>query len=127
MRHSRLQFKRCGPRVGNVDNDKLGQVTQQPDRFGEVLGLGLVEVEDHRHEAEVAEFLSQPLQDHHPAFSEAAQQEHALLSDGVDDVANLLVVAQEIDELRDLDVIDGNLGLELTCDDQVLLFGPLEF
>jgi hypothetical protein len=40
--------------------------------LSEVLGLGLVEVEDHRHEAEVAQFLSQP------AFSEAAQQERAL-------------------------------------------------
>ena len=37
-----------------------------------------------------------------------AQQEHAFLSDGVDDVANLLVVQQEID-------------------DQVLLLGSLQF
>jgi putative ABC transport system substrate-binding protein len=34
---------------------------QQPHRLGEVLGVGLVEVEDHRHEPEVAEFLSQAL------------------------------------------------------------------
>ena len=27
---------------------------------------------------------------------------------------------------RDLDVVDGDLGLVLTCDDQVLLLGPLE-
>ena len=53
-----------------------------------------------------------------------AQQEHAFLSDGVDDVANLLVVQQEIDELRDLDVVDRDLGLAITCDDQVLLSSP---
>jgi hypothetical protein len=29
--------------------------------LSEVLGLGLVEVGDHRHEAEVAQFLSQPV------------------------------------------------------------------
>jgi hypothetical protein len=63
----------------------------------------------------------------HPPFSEATQQEHALLSDGVDDVAYLLVVEHEIDELRDLDVVDGNLGLVPTCDDQVLLLDPLQF
>ena len=56
-----------------------------------------------------------------------AQQEHAFLSDGVDDVANLLVVQQEIDELRDLDVVDRDLGLAITCDDQVLLLGSLQF
>ena len=44
-----------------------------------------------------------------------AQQEHAFLSDGVDDVANLLVVQQEIDELRDLDVVDRDLGLVSTA------------
>src|SRR6516165_6776192 len=49
----------------------------------------------------------------------------ALLSDGVDDVANLLVVEQQIDELRDLDVVDGDLGLIPRCDDQVLLLGTL--
>ena len=47
---------------------------------------------------------------------EATQDQHHLGSDGVDDVADLLVVEQEIDELRDLDVIDGDLGLIRTRD-----------
>jgi hypothetical protein len=127
VRHSRLQFKRCRPRVGDVDDDEVGQVRQQPHRLGEVLGLGFVEVEDHRYEAKVAEFLSQPLQDHHPAFSEAAQQKHAFLSDGVDDVANLLVAEKQINELRDLNVVDRDRGLVETCDDQALLLGPPQF
>jgi hypothetical protein len=63
VRHGRLQFKGCRPRIGDVDNDEVGQVTQRPHRLAEVLGLGLVEVKHHRHEAEVAEFVSQPLQD----------------------------------------------------------------
>ncbi|MFZ0653172.1 MAG: hypothetical protein WAZ97_20185, partial [Pseudolabrys sp.] len=50
-----------------------------------------------------------------------AQQEHAFLSDGVDDVANLIVVEKEIDELRDLNVVDGDRGLVVKCDNQVLL------
>jgi hypothetical protein len=45
-------------------------------------------------------------------------------SNGVDHVTDLLVIKHEVDELRDLDVIDGDLGLTLTCDDQVLLLGP---
>jgi hypothetical protein len=35
-------------------------------------------------------------------------------------------VQQEIDELRDLNVIDGDLRLALRRDDQVLLLGPLQ-
>ena len=48
-------------------------------------------------------------------------------SNGIDHVANFLVMKHEIDKLRDLDVIDGDRGLVLTCDDQVLLLGPLQF
>jgi hypothetical protein len=46
------------------------EASKQPDRLAEVLRFRLVEVENHRHEAEVAEFISQALQDNHPAFSE---------------------------------------------------------
>jgi len=31
---------------------------------------------------------------------------------------------QQINELRDPDIIDGDLGLIVTCDDQVPLLGP---
>ena len=41
------------------------------------LWLGLVELKTIGTKPEAAEFLSQALQDYHPAFSEAAQQEHA--------------------------------------------------
>ena len=34
---------------------------------------------------------------------------------------------QQIDELRDLNVVDRDLGFVLTCDDQVLLLGPIQF
>ena len=46
-------------------------------------------------------------------LSEAPEQQHALPADGVDDVADLLVVEQQVDELRDLDVVDGDLGFAI--------------
>jgi hypothetical protein len=49
-----------------------------------------------------------------------AQQEHTFFTDGV---ADLLIVEQEIDKLRDLNVFDGNLGFVHRCDYQVLLLG----
>jgi hypothetical protein len=42
------------------------------------------------------------------------------------DLANLLIVEQEIDELRDFDVVDGYCGFVRARDDQVLLLGPLQ-
>ena len=38
---------------------------------------------------------------------EATEDQHRLGGDGVDHVANFLVIKHEVDELRDLDVIDG--------------------
>ena len=61
-----------------------------------------------------------------PRLGKAAQDQHRFRGDGVDDLTNLLVVKQEVDELGDLDVIDGDNRLILNISyDQVLLFGPL--
>ena len=48
----------------------------------------------------------------------------ALLADGVNDVADLLVVEQQVDELGHLEVVDGDLGLVEPGDDQVVLPYP---
>src|SRR5262245_44575272 len=42
------KFKRCRPRVGDVDDDEVRQVTEQPRRLGKVLGVGLVEIDGYR-------------------------------------------------------------------------------
>jgi hypothetical protein len=42
----------------------------------------------------------------------------------IPDATNPLVVQQEVDGLRDLDVVDGDRGFVPICDDQVLLLGP---
>jgi hypothetical protein len=56
-----------------------------------------------------------------------AVRRHSRRPRGPGRLADLPVVEQEIDELRHLDVIDGDLGLVCTCDDQVLLLGSLQF
>jgi hypothetical protein len=33
----------------------------------------------------------------------------------------------EVDELRDLNVVDGDRRLVQRCDDQILLFSPVQF
>jgi Pentapeptide repeats (8 copies) len=54
---------------------------------------------------------------------EAAQQKHALLADRVDHLADFLVVKEEVDELRDLKVIDCDRWLAFGSNDQALLLG----
>jgi hypothetical protein len=41
-----LELKRSRLRVGDVGDDEVRKPRKYPDSFGEVLGLGLVEVED---------------------------------------------------------------------------------
>ena len=48
---------------------------------------------------------------------EATEDQHRLGSDGVDHVTDLLVVKHEVDELRDLDVVDRDRGLIPLCND----------
>src|SRR6516165_1697833 len=128
LRDGGLQFKRSGFWVRDVCDHEVRQPGEQPDSFSEILRLWLVEVENDRQVAAVSEFFPQPLQDLNAALSEAAQQKHAFLSDGVDHVADLLVVEQEMDELRDLNVVDGDLGLiRVPCNDQVMLLDPFQF
>jgi hypothetical protein len=67
----------------------MGQAGKQPDRLGEILCLGLVEIEDQRHEAKFAEFSSQPLEDFDTPIGEATQQENTFFPNGVDHVADL--------------------------------------
>src|SRR5207247_735611 len=80
--HKAARMKSEALLIGRIFDDRGNRMSPSHARKGE---------------AEVAELLSQAFQDHHPALGEAAQQEHAFFSDGVDDVANLLVVEQEID------------------------------
>ena len=41
--------------------------------------------------------------------------------------SGLVSIEHEVNKLRNLDVIDSDLGLALLCDDQVLLLGPIQF
>jgi hypothetical protein len=41
-------------------------------------------------------------------------------------MADLLVVEQQVDELGDLQVVDGDLGFVVRRDDQVLLLRPVQ-
>src|SRR3954469_3144680 len=61
-----------------------------------------------------------------PSCREAAQDQDCLADDGVDDRADRLVVEQEMHELRDLDVVGGDVGFARRSDDQVLLLGPVQ-
>jgi hypothetical protein len=51
----------------------------------------------------------------------AAEDQHWLGSDSVNDIADLLVVQRQVDELRDFDVVDGDLGFVELSDNQVPL------
>src|SRR5271157_4908014 len=63
----------------------LDSPRQQPHSLREVLRLRLVEVEHDGKVTAFAKFVTEPIQDHHPALREAAEQKHAFLADCVDD------------------------------------------
>jgi hypothetical protein len=123
--HRGLQLEGSGPRVGNVRNHEAGQAGEQPNRFREVLRFRFIEGEHHRHPIPITQLLSEPFKNGDPAAREAPQYENPLLPDCVDDVADRLVREEQVDELGDLQVVDGDLGFAVR-DDQVLLPRPLQ-
>jgi hypothetical protein len=60
-------------------------------------------------------------------LSEAAEDQHCFGGSGVDNIADLFVVEQEIDELGDVDVVYGDVGGITSRHHQVLLLGPIQF
>ena len=58
---------------------------------------------------------------------EAAEDQHYFRGDCVDDAADLLIVEEQVNELRELDVIDGDLGLIRRGNHEVALFCPSSF
>src|SRR3954453_7002089 len=123
-RDYRRQLVWDAARVSQVGDDEARQVSQGRNCSCEVLAGWLVEVEQDRHVAPVAQFLAQSVEDCFALRGETPKDEYCLLSDGVDDVADFRIIQQEIDELRDLDVVDGNLGLVPRRDNQILLLSP---
>jgi hypothetical protein len=59
-------------------------------------------LKDNGHIVPLAELVAQPVQHLNPNLGEAAEQKHALLADRVNDAADLFIVKEEVDELRDL-------------------------
>jgi hypothetical protein len=67
--------------------------------------------------ASLSQLIADSVEDRFAVLREAAEDQDRFGRDGVDDISDLLVVEQEVDELRDLNVIDGDLRLVLRCDD----------
>src|SRR3954469_6306706 len=114
-------------RVRDICNHEACEAGQHFDRLGHVQACGDREVKDNWKQAPLPQLLPQGIEDRFTLLREAAEDQHRLGGDRVDDVADLLVVEQQVYELRNLDVIDGDLGLVARGDDQVLLLRSLHF
>src|SRR4029079_16698037 len=79
----------------------------------------LREVKDDRGVVAGTECLAQCVEDTLPLFSKAPEDEHNLRRQRVDDVADLLVVQEQIEELRKLQVVNRDRWVGL--DDQIRL------
>src|SRR5262249_16977163 len=113
--------------VRDVGHDEAGHARQQRDRLRNVAPGRNLKLEQDPKVVPLAQFLPYRIEHSLTLIREATEDQHHLGSYGVDHVADFLVIKHEVDELRDLDVVDGDRGLVLTCDDQVLLLGLLQF
>src|SRR6516225_6122240 len=113
--------------VRYVSNHKPREARQRFNCFRHIPASWDREVKQDWQQITIAQFITQRVEDCLTLIREATENQHHLGSNGVDHVTDFLVMKQEVDELRDLNVIDGNLRLCIFCDDQVLLLGPFQF
>jgi hypothetical protein len=95
-----------------VSDNEPGHIGQGLNRSSEILAGRLVEVEQDREVVALPQFLSQGIEHRLALRREAAEDQHGLGGDGVDGIADLLIVEKQVDKLRDLDAINGDLGPE---------------
>src|SRR5215213_7278173 len=93
------------------------RTTKLYDRTGDEVTLDEIEIKQDRQVIVFAQLIPESVKDPLSLFCEATEDQDRLLSDGVDDVADLLIVQQQIDELRNFDFVNGDLGLAIWCDD----------
>jgi hypothetical protein len=94
---------------------------QQLNRLGQIPARGLVPVEHHGDEVEVAQPLLDPIQHRFPLIGEASEDQDALARHRVDHVTDLPVVQHQVDELRDFEVVHGDRSFACGCDHEVAL------
>src|SRR5262249_14769179 len=107
----------CTVRIAEIDNDVAGHLRQQFDRVGGVLATRSAEVEDDGSAIALSQFISEGIEDRFALRRESAKDQHDLGGDSVDHTADVLVVQQQVNELRDLDVISGDIRFTLSSYD----------
>ena len=122
--HDCCQFMRNAHRIGEIGDDEAGHARQQGDRFRQVSAGRLFEVEEDWGVVMLAQFLADGTENRLARGGETTEDEDDFRSDGVDDVAELVVIEKNINELRDLQAVSGNLNFTRRCDDKVGLPRP---
>src|ERR1039458_7769517 len=94
---------------------------QRRDRLGDVPVRWLLEIEQHWKVVPLPKLVPDGVEYGLAVWREAAKDEDDLGRYGVDDVADLLVVQQQVDELGDFEAIHGNGRFICRCNDQISL------
>ena len=78
---------------------------QRGNSFSDVPIRWLLEIEQDRQVIPFPKFVSDGVEDGFAFWREAAKDEDHLGSDGVDDVADFLVIQEQVDELCDFEIV----------------------
>src|SRR5260221_14688696 len=90
-------------------------------RLGQIPATRFVKVEQNRDVLVCAQGFSECIKDGFALRREATKNEDGFPGNGVDDLTNFRIIQQQIDELGNLEIIDGNGWFLGRSDDQVVL------
>src|SRR5438128_2167611 len=125
MRNHDCDLVWCAARVGQIDDDEAGQVGKCADCFRQITAGWLVKVKQNRDVSVCAQGFSEGIEDGLALRDEATKNEDSFSGNGIDHVTNFRVVQQQVNELGDLKIIDGDGWFLFRCDDRVVLYCSL--
>src|SRR5450755_2785327 len=111
----------CAARISQINDDEAGQVCKRADRFCQVSTARFVKAEQNRDVPVCAKGFSEGIKDSFALGGEAAKNEDGFSGNGVDHVTNFWVVQQQVNELSDLKIVNGNGWFPRRSNDQVVL------
>src|SRR6516225_2739718 len=103
----RLKLKGCRSWIGDVDYDEAGQACQNLNGLRKIAPLWAFKIKNDWQETLIPKCVPQRVKNGFSILRKATEDQHRFRGDRVDHITNLLVVKKQVDELGDLDVVDG--------------------
>ena len=112
----------CAARISQIDDDEASQMGQYAYSSRQITTGGFLEIKQDRRVVVLAKLFPESVQHHLPFRCKATENQDHFGRDCVDHLTNFRIVEQQVDELGNLEIINGDGWLTWRSDNEVFLY-----